>query len=239
MSPLFAQAIAAELKVGAAAAGESKLPGPARRPRRLDRRARARPGGPPRQEPGHRRRNAASRGSRAGALDQPRAGQRRQDGRVHRSRRCGAGRPDRLAARAGPRHECRRGRHADHPGRQPGLRCPGRPRLRQACWPSDKIKLRIHLGLYDDETAQLCHWHIPEAHCLESWSDLLAFDGTATIQQPLIAPLYKGKSAHELLAVFLGEPDLSGLEIIRDYWRRRKLPGDFESAWRNGPRGRA
>ena len=85
---------------------------------------------------------------------------------------------------------------------------------------SDKIKLRIHLGLYDDETAQLCHWHVPEAHCLESWSDLQAFDGTVSIQQPLIAPLYKGKSAHELLAVFLGEPDLSGLEIIRDYWRR-------------------
>ena len=61
------------------------------------------------------------------------------------------------------------------------------------CWPSDKIKLRIHLGLYDDETAQLCHWHVPEAHCLESWSDLQAFDGTVSIQQPLIAPLYKGK----------------------------------------------
>jgi MoCo/4Fe-4S cofactor protein with predicted Tat translocation signal len=97
---------------------------------------------------------------------------------------------------------------------------------------SDKIRLRIHLGLYDDETAELCHWHVPEAHCLESWSDLQAYDGTVSIQQPLIAPLYKGKSAHELLAVILGEPDQSGLEIIRDYWRRRNVPGDFESAWR-------
>jgi molybdopterin-containing oxidoreductase family iron-sulfur binding subunit len=97
---------------------------------------------------------------------------------------------------------------------------------------SDKVKLRIHLGPYNDETAQLCHWHVPEAHCLESWSDLLAHDGTASIVQPLIAPLYKGKSAHELLAIFLGEPGLSGLEIIRDYWRRRNLPGDFESNWR-------
>ena len=97
---------------------------------------------------------------------------------------------------------------------------------------SDKVKLRIHLGLYHDETAQLCHWHVPEAHCLESWSDLQAFDGTVSIQQPLIAPLYKGRSAHELLAVLLGEPDRSGLEIIRDYWRRRNLPGDFELAWR-------
>ena len=56
----------------------------------------------------------------------------------------------------------------------------------------DKIKLRIHLGLYEDETAELCHWHIPEAHFLETWSDIRAFDGTATIQQPLIAPLVPG-----------------------------------------------
>ncbi len=78
----------------------------------------------------------------------------------------------------------------------------------------------------------MCHWHIPQTHCLESWSDLRAFDGTVTIQQPLIAPLYKGKSAHELLAVFLGEPDRSGLEIVRDYWKTQGLPGDFELTWR-------
>ena len=52
-----------------------------------------------------------------------------------------------------------------------------------------------------------------------------AFDGTATIQQPLIAPLYNGKSAHELLALFLGEPDRSGLEIVRDYWKRQSPAG--------------
>ena len=97
---------------------------------------------------------------------------------------------------------------------------------------SGKIKLRIHLGLYEDETAQLCQWHVPEAHCLESWSDLQAFDGTVSIQQPLIAPLYKGKSAHELLAVLLGEPDLSSLEIIRITGGAGVLPGEFESAWR-------
>ena len=96
----------------------------------------------------------------------------------------------------------------------------------------NRTNLKIHLGLYDDETAQFCHWHIPEAHALETWSDLRAFDGTATVQQPLIAPLYKGKSAHELLAILLGEPDLSGLEIVRAYWRRQNLAGDFESAWR-------
>jgi molybdopterin-containing oxidoreductase family iron-sulfur binding subunit len=94
-----------------------------------------------------------------------------------------------------------------------------------------KVKLRIHLGLYNDETAQVCHWHVPEAHWLEAWGDVRAFDGTATIQQPLIAPLYGGKSALELLAVLLGEPGQSGLEIVRETWRP-SLQGDFETAWR-------
>ena len=101
---------------------------------------------------------------------------------------------------------------------------------------SNKIGLRIHLGLYEDETAELCHWHIPEAHFLETWSDIRAFDGTATIQQPLIAPLYQGRSAHEVLAVFLGEPNRPGLEIVRDYWKRQSLPGDFEAVWQQALR---
>ena len=99
-----------------------------------------------------------------------------------------------------------------------------------------KVNLRIHLGPYDDETARLCNWHIPEAHVLESWGDVRAFDGTATIQQPLIAPLYGGKSAVEVLALLLGEPGRTGLEMVRDYWRRQNLPGDFESTWRQALR---
>jgi MoCo/4Fe-4S cofactor protein with predicted Tat translocation signal len=92
--------------------------------------------------------------------------------------------------------------------------------------------LRIHLGLYQDETAELCQWHIPEAHFLETWSDCRALDGTVTIQQPLIAPLYHGRSAHELLAGLLGEPARTPLEIVRDYWRRELAKGDFDSLWR-------
>jgi MoCo/4Fe-4S cofactor protein with predicted Tat translocation signal len=95
-----------------------------------------------------------------------------------------------------------------------------------------KVKLRVHLGLYEDETAALCHWHIPQAHYLEAWSDARAFDGTVSIIQPLVAPLYGGKSGHELLAVLLGDLNPSGYQIVRDYWRRY-LPGeDFERFWR-------
>ncbi len=84
-----------------------------------------------------------------------------------------------------------------------------------------KVPLRVHISLYYDETSELCHWHIPEAHFLESWSDLRAYDGTVSIVQPLIAPLYNGKTAHELLAAFTDRPERTSYEIVRDYWKAR------------------
>ncbi len=90
----------------------------------------------------------------------------------------------------------------------------------------------FHLGLYQDETSALSHWNIPEAHALESWSDARACDGTVTIVQPLIAPLYDGKTAHEVLAAFTAHPDLSAYEIVRGHWQRRHGGGDFEAFWR-------
>ncbi|MFN0140571.1 MAG: TAT-variant-translocated molybdopterin oxidoreductase [Pyrinomonadaceae bacterium] len=84
-----------------------------------------------------------------------------------------------------------------------------------------KIPLRVHLGLYHDETAEHCHWHIHEKHYLESWSDARAYDGTVTIQQPLIAPLYDGKGAHELVQLAMRENfDKKDLDIVKEYWQR-------------------
>ncbi len=95
-----------------------------------------------------------------------------------------------------------------------------------------KVSLRIHMGLYQDETAALCHWHIPESHYLESWSDVRGYDGTATLIQPLIAPLYETKTAHELVAAFAGQSFATNYDIVRDYWKQRYSGGDFEGFWR-------
>src|SRR5438093_1315968 len=81
-----------------------------------------------------------------------------------------------------------------------------------------KVGLRVHLSLYDDETSALCHWQIPETHFLETWSDARGYDGTASIVQPLIAPLYGGKSAHELLAALSDRPERSAYDTVRDFW---------------------
>src|SRR5947207_1020204 len=71
------------------------------------------------------------------------------------------------------------------------------------------VPLRIHHSLYFDETAQLCHWHIPESHYLESWGDVRSFDGTVSIIQPLIVPLYQSRTAYELISTLLGDPSRS------------------------------
>jgi MoCo/4Fe-4S cofactor protein with predicted Tat translocation signal len=94
-----------------------------------------------------------------------------------------------------------------------------------------KVKTRIHHGLWVDETAEYCHWHVPAAHALESWGDALAFDGTASLTQPLIEPLYGGRSLHEMMAVLLGRGETSGYDLVRATWKGR-LPGEFEVAWR-------
>ena len=96
-----------------------------------------------------------------------------------------------------------------------------------------KAKLRIHSGLYYDETGELCHWHVPAAHYLEAWGDARAYDGTAGIIQPLIAPLYDGRSSHEIVAVLAGQAGKSGHDLVREYWKGQRPEKDkaFEVFW--------
>ncbi|HUP24891.1 MAG TPA: TAT-variant-translocated molybdopterin oxidoreductase [Thermoanaerobaculia bacterium] len=97
-----------------------------------------------------------------------------------------------------------------------------------------KVDLSVHLGLYLDETGDLCDWHLPQAHFLESWGDARSFDGTLTVIQPLILPLYQGKTDLQLLSALAGR-ERSDHEIVRAVWERGMLQGvngDSESAWR-------
>ncbi len=99
-----------------------------------------------------------------------------------------------------------------------------------------RVALRVHLGLYQDETARLCHWHIPEAHYLETWGDARAFDGTASLVQPLIQPLYQGRSALELAALLAASREIPGEEIVqttwREHWDKARSAGEFSDFWK-------
>ena len=95
-----------------------------------------------------------------------------------------------------------------------------------------KVPLRVHLGLYQNETGELCQWHVNQAHELEAWGDARAYDGAVSIIQPLIAPLYGGKSAHELVALLSGQSDATGYDLVRAYWQKQHAGADFEQFWR-------
>ena len=100
----------------------------------------------------------------------------------------------------------------------------------------------MQLSLFEDETARLCHWHVPDTHFLEAWSDARAFDGTVSIVQPLIAPLYECKSPAELVIAMSTRTDAKAYDVVRDFWqrqwqcacRRRIRPDDEEG--RDGAR---
>jgi molybdopterin-containing oxidoreductase family iron-sulfur binding subunit len=95
----------------------------------------------------------------------------------------------------------------------------------------DKAKMVAHLGSHLDETGQISHWHIPAAHYLESWSDARAYDGTVSIVQPLIDPLYGGRTAHHVFQTLLNEPMVSPYDAVRETWKST-IKGDFETGWR-------
>ncbi len=94
------------------------------------------------------------------------------------------------------------------------------------------VPFSAHLGAYADETAARSTWHLPLSHPLESWSDLRAFDGTASIVQPLIRPLYDSRTAHEVLALLNGAVAASPYELVREHWRAASAASDFDAWWR-------
>src|SRR5919199_2000456 len=97
----------------------------------------------------------------------------------------------------------------------------------------ERVGLKVHLSLFEDETSAMCQWHLPELHPLETWSDARAFDGTATVLQPLIAPLYsEAHSMYEVLATFSDQPASPGHDIVKGYWQSQHAGKDFDAFWR-------
>jgi molybdopterin-containing oxidoreductase family iron-sulfur binding subunit len=95
----------------------------------------------------------------------------------------------------------------------------------------NKVQLRVHLGLYQDETAKYCHWHVGGTHYLEQWGDTRTFDGTVSFMQPLIAPLYGGHSESELIEFLTNENEATSYALTQLYWQAQHLGADFKSWW--------
>jgi len=95
-----------------------------------------------------------------------------------------------------------------------------------------KVAHTVHLSSHFDETSGYCQWHVAESHYLEAWGDARCFDGTVSVIQPLIAPLYQTHSAQEVLAAFSDKPGLSAYDAVRNRLKAANPGGDFEKFWR-------
>ena len=88
----------------------------------------------------------------------------------------------------------------------------------------------VYLGLYENETARDARSFVPAAHYLESWGDARAYDGTLSVIQPMVQPLYGGKSVVEMLAVLAGDPRPDPLALLRASWQRSGIVRD-DATW--------
>jgi MoCo/4Fe-4S cofactor protein with predicted Tat translocation signal len=95
----------------------------------------------------------------------------------------------------------------------------------------DQVPVAVRLGLFEDETSRACAWHLPRAHYLESWGDARAYDGAISIVQPLIAPLYQGRTPIEVLSLATNDSLSKGYDVVRRTLASRMNASDFEAAW--------
>jgi molybdopterin-containing oxidoreductase family iron-sulfur binding subunit len=96
-----------------------------------------------------------------------------------------------------------------------------------------KARLKVHHTMYDNETSHYCDWILPSTHYLEEWGDGRAYNGGISMMQPIIAPLFDGRSASEVISM-LAEKPKGSYDIVRGFWQRSGLGnGNFELAWRN------
>src|SRR5690606_10945327 len=91
--------------------------------------------------------------------------------------------------------------------------------------------LSVHLGPYFDETAAACVWHMPESHFLESWAGLRAFDGIASIVQPVIEPMFQTRTRDELLDLCAAPPGRAAYDLVRETWEQLRGGTGFVTAW--------
>jgi MoCo/4Fe-4S cofactor protein with predicted Tat translocation signal len=94
-----------------------------------------------------------------------------------------------------------------------------------------KIPHSIALGHAVDETSSKAEWHVPRAHYLESWGDARAVGGTLSVVQPLILPLFGGRTPIEVLGLMVAGKDRSGYDIVRDTWKSILGEAEFDKKW--------
>ncbi len=93
-----------------------------------------------------------------------------------------------------------------------------------------RVPNTLYHGLFEDETAGRSAWFLPATHELESWGDARALDGTVSLTQPLIEPLWEASARPKCWRRSSGSPSeaRSGCCARRG---RRAPRADFAGWW--------
>jgi molybdopterin-containing oxidoreductase family iron-sulfur binding subunit len=95
---------------------------------------------------------------------------------------------------------------------------------------ASRVRNVAYLGLYENETAAAAHWFVPAAHYLETWNDACALDGIRSPVQPVVRPIFGGRSEIEVLAAMAGAPG-DPYSLLRERWKRLGIASD-DASWR-------
>ena len=93
------------------------------------------------------------------------------------------------------------------------------------------VETVVHVGEYVNETARHATWHVNQAHPLESWHDARSYTGVASVGQPMIQPLFDGKTIAEVIAVIAGERGFDAQTIAKAAFAKNAGTSDAKM-WR-------
>ena len=97
-----------------------------------------------------------------------------------------------------------------------------------------RVKLKIHASLFEDETTVNADWHLPMTHPLEAWGDARSLDGTVSLMQPTIDPLYGGRGIGEILSLLTEPEPRDGLTLLQAHWNAAASPDRWRDALLTG-----
>ena len=194
----------------------------------LDRRRREGPSGEPRQGVDYRRRAPARGRPRRGVRAERASRQHGHDGHLLRDEGRGAAERE-LAGLARLRDD--RPARSRRSSSSAAILCSMPPPISTSPSAMAKVPHTIALGHTVDETSSRAEWHIPRAHYLESWGDARAVGGTLSVVQPLILPLFGGRTPVDVLGLMVGDKDRPGYDIVRDTWKPILGEADFDKKW--------
>jgi len=95
-----------------------------------------------------------------------------------------------------------------------------------------KVGLKVSFSDRNDETASACNVIAINHNYLESWGDANAYEGSYSIVQPTINPVFNSRQAEESLLIWSDAPVKEYYQYVRNNWEKNILPA-LGKSWKD------